>query len=111
MAPGFVYRGAAAPELNGKYVFADFVPGRVFYTNADEMRRGGDHLATVHELMLFNDRGQQVTMQELAGDARVDLRFGADRHNELYVLAKANGKIWKVIGTRQARAPTSTPPR
>jgi hypothetical protein len=33
-----------------------------------------------------------------AGDARVDLRFGIDRAGELYILSKANGKIWKVTG-------------
>jgi len=35
-------------------------------------------------------------MQSLAGDARVDLRFGRDAAGELYVLSKANGKIWRV---------------
>ena len=45
-------------------------------------------------------------MQQLAGPARpgdpnrVDLRFGTDAAGELYLLAKANGKIWKVTGTR-----------
>ena len=39
-------------------------------------------------------------MQDLAGDSRVDMRFGIDRAGELYVLAKANGKAWKVTGTR-----------
>ena len=45
-------------------------------------------------------------MQELSGPGapgdpnRVDLRFGTDAQGELYILAKANGKIWKVVGTR-----------
>lgn len=30
---GFVYQGSSAPELRGKYLFADFVPGRVFYAD------------------------------------------------------------------------------
>jgi hypothetical protein len=30
----------------------------------------------------------------------VDLRFGTDAQGELYILAKANGKVWKVVGTR-----------
>jgi hypothetical protein len=42
-------------------------------------------------------------MQELAGDPRVDLRFGSDGIGELYVLSKANGKIWKVTGARRVR--------
>jgi len=40
-------------------------------------------------------------MQQLAGDARVDLRFGQDADGELYLLAKANGKVWKVTGTER----------
>ena len=36
---GFVYRGDL-PGLFGKYLFGDLVDGRIFYTNADEMRRG-----------------------------------------------------------------------
>jgi hypothetical protein len=44
-------------------------------------------------------------MQQLAGNSRIDLRFGADSHDELYVLSKANGKIWKIIGTRRSSAP------
>lgn len=41
-------------------------------------------------------------MQELAGDSRVDLRFGSS-NGELYILSKANGKIWKVTGARRIR--------
>ena len=39
-------------------------------------------------------------MTRLAGDPRVDLRFGTDPTGELYLLSKANGKIWKVVGTK-----------
>ncbi|MEV1290145.1 PQQ-dependent sugar dehydrogenase [Micromonospora sp. NPDC049679] len=97
---GFVYRGNAVPELRGKYVFADLVDGRVFYTNANEMRRGRK-LATIYDLKIFDPAGKRVTTADLAGDARVDLRLGTDRAGELYLLAKANGKLWKVTGTRR----------
>jgi hypothetical protein len=96
---GFVYR-ASLHALRGKYVFGDDVNGRLFYSNARKMRRGGD-LATIYELMLYNTAGARVTMQQLAGDPRVDLRFGRDARGELYLLSKANGKIWKIVGTRQ----------
>ena len=105
---GFVYRGEALPELRGKYVFADGVSGRVFYTEAAEMRRG-KALATVRELTLFDETGAAITMRTVAGDPkvltagkpRVDLKFGIDGKGELYVLAKANGTIWKVTGTKR----------
>lgn len=96
---GFVYRGREIPELRGRYLFGEDVGGELYYTETREMRRGGD-LATIHELALFDDAGQPVTMQELAGDERVDLRFGRDAEGRIYILSKANGKIWRVTGTR-----------
>ncbi|GIF63784.1 hypothetical protein Ais01nite_18190 [Asanoa ishikariensis] len=106
VAGGFVYRGKDVPKLRGKYVFGDLVDGRVMYTEASEMRRGHTP-ATIHRLALFNAAGESVRMQNLSapgapGDPnRVDLRFGTDAQGELYILAKANGKIWKVTGTRE----------
>jgi glucose/arabinose dehydrogenase len=96
---GFVYRGNALPALRGKYIFGDLVDGRVFYTNAADMVRGSG-LAPLFQLKLFNSAGTQTTMRTLAGDSRVDLRLGIDRAGELYLMAKANGRIWKVTGTR-----------
>ncbi|MEU8820774.1 PQQ-dependent sugar dehydrogenase [Actinoplanes sp. NPDC048796] len=101
VAGGFVYRGTDIPKLRGKYVFGDLVAGTVFYTEVSEMRRG-QAPATIHRLHLFTPQGQSVRMRDLSspgapGDPnRVDLRFGTDARGELYILAKANGKIWKV---------------
>jgi glucose/arabinose dehydrogenase len=105
VAGGFVYRGSDVPALRGKYVFGDLVNGWVFYTEADEMRRNR-RPATLHRLHLFTAAGQPVRMPELSGAGapgdpnRVDLRFGTDARGELYLLAKANGRIWKVTGTK-----------
>ncbi|MEU8299951.1 PQQ-dependent sugar dehydrogenase [Micromonospora sp. NPDC048909] len=108
VAGGFVYRGRDVPALRGKYVFGDLVDGRVLYTEAKQMRRG-EGLAPIHRLALFDTAGNSVRMQDLSGPGapapsdpnRVDLRFGTDAQGELYLLAKANGKIWKVTGTRE----------
>jgi glucose/arabinose dehydrogenase len=105
---GFVYRGHDVPALRGKYVFGDLVDGRILYTEEREMRRGAP-LAKVHEMKIIDRTGRLITTQDLVGDTRVDLRFGTDRRGELYLLAKANGKIWKVTGTR--RAPSDVLPR
>jgi glucose/arabinose dehydrogenase len=96
---GFVYRGSAVPALRGKYIFGDLVDGRIFYTNVDQMVRGAG-LAPLFQLKIFNSTGTQTSMRTLAGDSRVDLRLGLDRAGELYVLSKANGRIWSVTGTR-----------
>ncbi|MEU4688490.1 PQQ-dependent sugar dehydrogenase [Actinoplanes sp. NPDC023714] len=105
VAGGFVYRGTRIPALRGKYVFGDLVAGTVFYTETSEMKRGGPP-ATIHRLHLFNAAGESVRMQQLSSPGapgnpeRVDLRFGTDNRGELYILAKANGKVWKVTGTK-----------
>jgi hypothetical protein len=109
---GFVYRGDI-PELRGKYLFTDLVRGWVLSTEADEMvRNDGDvaDLATIDQLRVFED-GQETTFAELVGDQRVDLRFGSDADGELYLVAKANGKIWKVTGARTvtAKSPFALP--
>ena len=102
---GFVYRGGALPALQGKYIWADLIQGWVYYTNESEMVRGGP-LPRVYQLRIFNAAGTGTTMKALADagnvgpDGRVDLRFGVDRAGELYLIAKANGRIWKVTGTR-----------
>ncbi|HMG21995.1 MAG TPA: hypothetical protein VK607_11775, partial [Kofleriaceae bacterium] len=96
---GYVYRGHSAPLLTGKYVFGDLVDGRIFYANESEMKRGGPR-ATMHELKLLDDSGRLMTMQELVGDTRVDLRFSTDNDDELFLLSKSNGKVYKVTGAR-----------
>jgi hypothetical protein len=102
---GFVYRGDI-PELRGRYLFTDLVRGWVLSTKADEMvRNDGDieDLAKIEQLRVFHD-GHETTFQDLVGDQRVDLRFGSDADGELYLIAKANGKIWKVTGAHYAEA-------
>jgi len=95
---GFVYRGSAFPALTGKYVFGDLVDGRVFYTNEVDMVRGRGR-APIYQLRIFSSSGNLTTMAALAGDSRVDLRFGMDQAGELYLMAKANGRVWKVTST------------
>ncbi|HCT79735.1 MAG TPA: hypothetical protein DGG94_10415 [Micromonosporaceae bacterium] len=97
---GFVYRGLRVPALWGKYVFGDDVDGRLFYSNSWEMRRGSGQLAPIYQFLLLDPAGRRISMKDLAGDARVDLRFGTDAHGEIYLLSKANGKIWKITGAR-----------
>lgn len=97
---GFVYRGHRLNGLHGKYIFGEGVGGAVLYTDTREMKLGGP-LPKIRKLMLYDETGKRVSMPEIAGHTRVDLRFGQDQAGELYLMAKANGKIWKVTGTRQ----------
>lgn len=103
IAGGFVYRGDNVSELRGKYVFGDMVDGRLFYTEESQMRRGstGSERAQIYELSAYTTSGAPVTMQDLAGDERIDLRIGQDAEGEPYLLSKANGKVWKVVDTKR----------
>ena len=71
---GYVYRGTAIPSLVGKYVFADYVSGRIYSLseNSDGTFR--------HETIL--DQDQNISS------------FGQDEKNELYICA-FDGKIYK----------------
>ena len=98
---GFVYAGAGIPALRGKYVFTDFVRGRVFVVDTAGLEP--DRPARIDELRLSFD-GQQRELTDVAGmrntyrfgEQRVDARIGIDHEGELYVLAKGNGWIYKL---------------
>ncbi|GLW63455.1 hypothetical protein Arub01_16990 [Actinomadura rubrobrunea] len=99
---GYVYRGARLPALRGKLLITDIVNGRLLYAEEREMRRDptGKKRAPLYSMAAYDTKGNPVTLQQLAGDARVDARFGRDAQGEPYLIAKANGKIWKVVGTK-----------
>ena len=99
---GQVYRGPLK-DLRGLYVFGDIVDGRVLWTEADRMRQELDAEAPIHEMALFDTSGRQLRMTDLARDVRVDLRFGTDAKGGLYLLSKANGTIWEIVGTKRAK--------
>ncbi|HEY6179358.1 MAG TPA: PQQ-dependent sugar dehydrogenase [Kofleriaceae bacterium] len=96
---GYVYRGPIA-ALRGKYIFGDLVDGRILFSNESEMVRGGPR-ATIHEMKLLDSSGRLMSMQELVGDTRIDLRFSVDNQNALYLLSKSNGKIYKVVDAKR----------
>ncbi len=104
MSGGLVYRGELS-ALEGKYVFGDLVDGRVFWSEAGQLKQERDREATVHEMQLWDTEGNRLRMPDFAGDQRVDLRFGTDARKNLYLLAKANGTVWKVVGTRNEAWP------
>ncbi|WGF87251.1 PQQ-dependent sugar dehydrogenase [Marinivivus vitaminiproducens] len=90
---GFVYRGDAIPELQGEYLFGDIANGRIFHVPYDELQLGDQ--VEVEELTLVAN-GQEVTMQDLVGRERVDLRFGQGEDGELYVMSKQDGGVRKL---------------
>lgn len=106
---GLVHRGDL-PGLRGTYVFGDLVEGRVFSTKVGEMVDGGPREATIRELSLYDTDGTRMRMTDFVDDGRVDLRFGTDAEDNLYLLAKATGTIWKVVDTRHRPWPQDIEP-
>jgi glucose/arabinose dehydrogenase len=73
---GYVYRGSAVPDLEGRYVFADFVSGRIWTAAAE----GGWAI----ELLL--EAGFNIST------------FGEDGSGELYVADYGGGAIYRFAG-------------
>jgi glucose/arabinose dehydrogenase len=72
---GYVYRGAAIPELRGDYLFADFCAGRI------ELLRAEDGRAVEHGVL-------GPVVPNLAS-------FGEDGEGELYVLS-LSGQVYRL---------------
>lgn len=73
---GFVYRGKKLPSLTGKYIFGDYVSGRIF---ALETKQG----KAVKNSLLVDKAGQISS-------------FGVDANNELLICIHLTGKILRL---------------
>ena len=103
---GFVYRGAAIPALQGRYVFADITRGRVFTIGTNALRPG--HPVPIEELRL-NIEGEERALLDVVGfgntyhgGVRADLRLGLDAAGELYLLTKGDGWIRKLVAMQDS---------
>jgi glucose/arabinose dehydrogenase/cytochrome c2 len=92
---GYEYTGRAVPLLQGKFLFGDIPSGRLFYTNIAEMVKGKQ--AAIHEWRVAID-GKTDSLVQLCGSKRVDLHFGRDAKGEMYILTKADGKLYRLSG-------------
>ncbi|NND33964.1 MAG: c-type cytochrome [Saprospiraceae bacterium] len=90
---GYEYIGDAVSQMKGKYFFGDIVRGTLFYINTDEMSLGSQ--AKVHKWNIAVS-GKPTNLIDICGSSRVDLRFGQDSNDELYIMTKADGKIYKM---------------
>lgn len=89
---GFVYRGSAIPELQGRLVFADHASGRIW---------GLD----------FDDQGDALPIDDqLLRDTNLNISsFGEDSNGELYFLHRdaTQGAIYRIIADSSS---TTNPP-
>lgn len=77
---GYVYRGEAVPELEGRYVFGDFGSGRIW--------------ALTYDPEAVTDSTSGVVVDSLLDTGLLISSFGVDEANELYVLSYTEGKIY-----------------
>ncbi len=99
---GFVYRGRLIPELHGHYVFADFLKGRIFYTDVnnlpmDQSDMSLDVSKKIHEMRLFYKGAEKNILEILNYDSRADLSLGVDEEGEIYILTKRDGMIRRLL--------------
>ena len=94
---GFEYRGTSIPQLTGKYLFADLVSGKLFFVNVKDLQAGKQAVIKKWNIS-FN--GVPTTLAQLCKNDRVQMRYGMDSKGELYILAKADGKVYKLVSAR-----------
>ena len=95
---GYEYTGSLIPALKGKYLFGDIPTGRLFYLNVADLKQG--QTANIKEWKLTLD-GKPETLRNLCGSDRIDLHFGIDAQGEMYIMTKADGKVYQIIGAKQ----------
>ncbi len=83
---GYVYRGQNVPELNGKYIYGDYVTKLIWALTYDGIN------PPTNELLLT-----------AIGDIT---SFGIDQNNELYITS-FNGNIYRFTPTNTLNAPTN----
>jgi hypothetical protein len=76
--------------LKGKFVFGDVPSGRLFFVDLAVEN-------AVPQTWGIRYQGKEQPLQELVGNDRVDLKFGRDAANGLYVMSKTNGGVYRVV--------------
>lgn len=97
IAGGFEYWGNRIPQLKGKFLFGDISSGRLFFIELADIQQGKQ--STIKEWRVsVND--VQKTLKQLCGNDRVEVRLGRDAKGELYILTKADGKVYQLVSAK-----------
>lgn len=87
---GYVYRGNALPaSFKGRYVFADYVRGRVWSIALAIDGSGEAHASGLLELTA------ELSASAPCGNVSA---FGVDADGELYLVSDSLGRVFKIIG-------------
>jgi hypothetical protein len=75
--------------LKGKFVFGDVPSGRLFFVDLAVEN-------AVPQTWGVRYQGKEMSLKELVGLDRVDLKFGIDANKQLYVMSKTNGGVYVI---------------
>jgi glucose/arabinose dehydrogenase len=84
---GYVYRGTAIPALQGKYIFGDYLAGKIFALDFDGTTASNFQDVTSQ---LFPTRSGGFTLHNPSS-------FGEDGNGELYICDIGAGAVYKVV--------------
>jgi len=84
---GYVYRGSALPALQGKYIFGDYLAGKIFSLDYD-----GTAASNFQDItsLLFPTRTGGFNLVNPSS-------FGEDANGELYICDIGAGAIYKIV--------------
>lgn len=77
----------------GKFLYGDIPSGRLFISDLRDWN------SIKVETWGIQYQGREMSLEELCGSPRVDLKFGQDKSGQLYLMTKADGKIYRIKGT------------
>jgi glucose/arabinose dehydrogenase len=95
---GYVYRGAAIPAMAGRYVFGDFVRGRIWSV---ALTVDGSGEASASDL--------REHTAEIGSGVRMISAFGVDASGELFVVNYADGTIVAITPSASTPHPPAAP--
>ncbi|SFA76297.1 PQQ-dependent sugar dehydrogenase [Algoriphagus aquimarinus] len=87
-----IFAGYIMPSgpLQGKLIFGDILSGRLFFADLYDLEKSGvESWGVIFE-------GKEISLLELCGGERVDLKFGKDASEQIYIMSKTEGKIFKL---------------
>lgn len=76
----------------GKFLFGDIPSGRLFISDLSDWK------SIQVETWGIQFKGKEMSLEELCGSPRVDLKFGQDKKGTLYLMTKADGRIYRIKG-------------
>lgn len=93
IAGGYEYLGSI-PELKGKFLFGDIPVGNLYYIFTKDIQAGKQ--AKVYEWQVSLDC-KIIRLKDFSKKDRLELHFGRDAKGEIYIMTKADGKLYKLV--------------